>query len=425
MEQGPESASECLWLPPELRHRLGLAPEERVRLLQSGARTVLLERLDGAGGVALPADRALALVCDVRAFPLADVLGLLHGARKSGFLFFIQGDEAKSIYLHGGEVVFATSNQRVDRIGSCLVRSGAISLDQLREAERHFSPPERFGKVLVERGFLTPRELWSGVKHQVEEIVRSLFSYTEGTVHFWEGNVQPDNVVRLALPTRRLVSEGLARRDELLEFLAQLEDPSTRIEPVPGREASLTESERLLFQALGRESGFPEACRKEGLDPFAGARTVQLLRMVGAVRVIRGGEQEAALPEAELIQEDAEQLRTCVGDHVKLLAELAVPLVAVEGPQPVRERLERVVGELAERFPALLADVSLGPAGTLDPEEIASRALRVPEQGQEQVRAALGELVSYVEFELKNHPRIDDPDRFLAGIETLRATLSL
>ena len=63
----------------------------------------------------------------------------------------------------------------------------------------------------VERGFLTPRELWTGVKYQVEEIVRSLFSYPAGELLFWEGEIQPDNVVRLSLDTSRLISEGLDR----------------------------------------------------------------------------------------------------------------------------------------------------------------------------------------------------------------------
>jgi hypothetical protein len=31
--------------------------------------------------------------------------------------------------------------------------------------------------------------------------------------------------------------------------------------------------------------------------------------------------------------------------------------------------------------------------------------------------------VSYVEFELKNNPAIAEPDRFLAGVEELRAKI--
>ncbi len=65
----------------------------------------------------------------------------------------------------------------------------------------------RFGKVLVGLGYLTPRDLWSGVKTQVEHIVRSLFAYTSGWIYFWEGEIEPDNVVRLSLPTHRLIGE--------------------------------------------------------------------------------------------------------------------------------------------------------------------------------------------------------------------------
>ena len=67
------------------------------------------------------------------------------------------------------------------------------------------------------------------VKHQVEEVVRSLFAYTSGSVYFWEGEVQPDNVVRLSLPTRKLIGEGLRRRDELFKYLASLQDDRVRV----------------------------------------------------------------------------------------------------------------------------------------------------------------------------------------------------
>ena len=109
------------------------------------------------------------------------LLDALHAAERSGLLQYAHRDHGKWIYLHRGEVVFAASNQRVDRLGECLLRAGVLTLEQLREAERRFTPPARFGKVLVEHGFLTPRELWNGVKYQVEEIVRSLFAMPAGT----------------------------------------------------------------------------------------------------------------------------------------------------------------------------------------------------------------------------------------------------
>ena len=51
------------------------------------------------------------------------------------------------------------------------------------------------------------------------------------------------------------------------------------------------------------------------------------------------------------------------------------------------------------------------------------RALRIARNREAQVCQALGELVSYIEFELKNHPRIDDADRYLDAVEDLRAKI--
>jgi hypothetical protein len=418
-----EKSLEELEISERLRQQLGLGPDEPVRLLDAGVRTILLERCGGPATAALPWDHELVFTANVRAFALADLLGVVHSAGKSGFLYFTCRDHTKSVFLHRGEVVFASSNQRVDRLGECLLRAGVITLEQLREAERRFNPPDRFGKTLVERGFLTPRELWHGVKYQVEEIVRSLFSYTAGTVYLWEGDVQPDNVVRLSLPTRRLVAEGIQRRDELLKFLALLEDPRVHLAPVEGKEANLAGGERALFDALASERAFPALWRRVGLDPLSAARTVQLLRLVGAVRLVRSRDDEGFLGEADLRRHDEEMVRECVGNHLKLLAELTAPIVAVAGEAAFRERFVRVVEETSERFPSLLKGVKVGVGGVLDPEEVTSRALRLAGDREGQVNAGLGELVSYVEFELKNHPSITEPDRFLAGVEDLRAKI--
>jgi hypothetical protein len=409
-------------LAPEQRESFGLDPNDSIRLLASGARIIVLERF-GSDSAPFPWDRDLVLTADVRAFPIADVLHMIHASSKSGFLFFENGTHEKAVYLHRGEVVFASSNQVVDRLGECLLRSGVITLEQHREAKRAYSPTGHFGKILVERDFLTPREVWNGVKAQVEEIVRSLFSYGAGTVLFWEGEVRPDNVVRLSLQTKRLIAEGLRRRDELLKLLAWLESPRVRLTPADGPRADLAGTERALYEALGRKSSFQAACRSVGVDPLSGARTVNQLRMIGALKVTQPDADEQELREADRRQDAAEAVRECVMNHLKVLAELAAPIVAVEGAEGIRLRLERVIEDSARRFPELLSGLEVGPGGVLDPELVVERALRFPGDREREVCLAFGELVSYLEFELVNHPKIEDSDQFLEGIDQLRARL--
>jgi hypothetical protein len=256
------------------------------------------------------------------------------------------------------------------------------------------------------------------VKFQVEEIVRSLFSYTDGAVYFFSGEVKPDNVVRLSLPTERLVEEGIQQREELRRFVERLLEPGVELVRVEEAQANLEGTELLLYQAAGEERSFAVLSAGLDLDERSAARAVEMLRRVGALRV------EHARPVDPLQGlADDEAVRCSVEAHLKLIAELAAPIVAVEGAAGLRERFARVLEEVALRYPALLAGVSVGPASTLDAGRVTARALGVPGDRVELVRAALGELVSYLEFEIKNHPELADPDPILQAAEALHADL--
>ncbi len=87
--------------------------------------------------------------------------------------------------------------------------------------------------------------------------------------------------------------------------------------------------------------------------------------------------------------------------------------------------MRSVLGDTAQRYPELLKGVRLGPGGGLDPEELSNRALRLPGDRVRTVTDAMGELVSYIEFELRNHPRIQEPEHFLEAVEGLRDRLAL
>ena len=411
-----------LVFPSDQSARLGLKKGESVRLLAGGFKTILLERVEAEAPEALPWDRKLVLTADVSSFSLADILHLLHASSKSGFLFFDNGEHVKSVYLHRGEVIFATSNQKLDRLGECLVRSGVITPDQFADALKAYTPSSQFGKILVERGLLTSRELWGGVKLQVEEIVRSLFSYGAGSVLFWEGEVRPDNVVRLSLPTRRLIAQGLNRRDDLLRFVALLETSRVRVEISKDVPQQLGKTERAVLDAIRVGGTFQEQCHRAGVEPLCGARTVQQLRVLGAVTVTRE-EDSTSSAQGDVRRRDEEAVRECVRLHIKLLTEFSAPIVAVEGEAGIRDRLQRITDDAAERYPELLSGLKVGQGGVLDPDVLIGRALAYPGEREREVRLALGELISYLEFELMNHPSIARPDEFIEDLEGLRSQL--
>jgi hypothetical protein len=364
---------------------------------------------------ALPVDAEAALVADLAVLPAAGMLSAIHDAKRSGLVLFRQRQHEKRIYLDAGEVIFASSNQAVDRLGECLLRSGAITLEELRAAERTFKVGDRFGRVLVECGVLTPRELWNGVRNQVEEIVRSLFAAPTGRLWFWEGEIRPDNVVRLSLETARLISEGQQRCAELRRFLTVLDDPRVQLAQTGlAASPSLAESERAIYEAVQAGRAFADVVAQLGVDRESAARSVQLLRLVGGVKLMRLPEHAPTPPRDPALVARAEAL-------VKLITAMAAEISAADCDRSVRSRLARELHDVAGRFPALLAGIEIAEDGeALEAIALAERASRLPDEGGDVLAAALGEMVTYLEFELMNHPKVADPAGFLRGLAPLR-----
>ncbi len=85
--------------------------------------------------------------------------------------------------------------------------------------------------------------------------------------------------------------------------------------------------------------------------------------------------------------------------------------------------MAHAIEEATARFPDFLSGLSVGPGAVLDPEELMQRALRLSGDRFLTVCGGLGELVAYLEFELKNSPRIESPDQVLEALRDLRAKI--
>ena len=148
-----------------------------------------------------------------------------------------------------------------------------------------------------------------------------------------------------------------------------------------------------------------------------------MLRLAGTVTI---GRHAGDSPSGGDPQSDGRAaLSELIKSLVTLMGELATPLVAVDGADAVAERMAVLLDDTSSHHPELLAGVELGFAGGLDPEQIEVRARKISGDRERAVRDALGEMFTYLEFELRNHPRIEDPDIYLDAVEDLRAKLDI
>jgi len=214
------------------------------------------------------------LTGDLSSVALADVISLLNISRKTGMLRCTRGAETRTVFWEQGEIVFARSNSVRDNLGCFLVRRGLISEEQNSESARRITPDTRHGKVLVRLGYMTTEQLWWAVKNQVLEIVYALFQWTSGYFEFVDGPIESREKIMLAVPTTKIVMEGIRRLDEWQKFGARIHDSTMLLEPIPGkvpgvgREQDASAEERKVLSLVNGERTVAEISRLSGQGEF-------------------------------------------------------------------------------------------------------------------------------------------------------------
>jgi len=142
----------------------------------------------------------------------SSILADLKDKKATGTLVVRSSNFLKRVFLKGGEVVFASSNLEEDRLGEMLIKAGLITREQYDiSVEILKKTGKQQGSILVELGFLTPRQLFEGLKFQIREIVLSLFDSAETVIEFREGELPEDEIIGLKINIDDLIREGEKR----------------------------------------------------------------------------------------------------------------------------------------------------------------------------------------------------------------------
>jgi len=145
---------------------------------------------------------------DIQTVPLPIILEELRQGQATGTLTIRNGDTVKSIYMKSGKIVFAASTDSNDRLGEVLVKGNKLSIGNLEHAVQLLKKSaglKKLGAILVENGFVTPKDLFTGLKMQVRDIIYSLFLWGDGEYRF-EEHLPPD-VIQLQINMQELLTE--------------------------------------------------------------------------------------------------------------------------------------------------------------------------------------------------------------------------
>jgi hypothetical protein len=152
---------------------------------------------------------------DTETVYLFSILQLLCNDKKTGVLRVWKGVEDVKIYLNEGTIIYATGSQKKFRLGYLLRTSGIVSAQNIRKCLKIAKlKGQALGKVMVEEGVVTEKELTGFMHEKVQETLYDLFMWKKGNFEFSQSNFNLSGHVITELNTMELILEASRRVDE-------------------------------------------------------------------------------------------------------------------------------------------------------------------------------------------------------------------
>jgi CheY-like chemotaxis protein len=178
--------------------------------------------------------------------------------RETGVLRCVGPLDNRTVYVSRGVPIFARSARNADRLDQMLVRQAAITPEQAARALelQAKTPQKRIGQILLEMNAITLEHLHATVKTQVQNLVLSLFTWSEGKYLFEPGALPTQEAITLDWDTPGAVLQGL--RGLPLNYIRPLAPPRDSIierAPETGILAELqlnSAEQKLLALLVGR-----------------------------------------------------------------------------------------------------------------------------------------------------------------------------
>jgi hypothetical protein len=293
--------------------------------------------------------------------PLPDILQHLRSSQATGILSVVSGTARKSLYVKSGQVVFASSNLPSDRLGEVLIREGKISVEQYEASVKAISRGRRQGKVLVEMGALSPKDLWAGVQDQVREIVYSMFLWEEGQFHFEESLLPEKERITVDLDITELILIGIRRVDATGPIQNRYPEGDLVLERNPDAPtATLEDYEAHVLAMVDGERSVLEISRESEIGDHETLKVLYAVLCAALVRV--RGKKVHALDQDFVGGDD---VWAVVGSFNEMYGYIFRYMVREVGP--IAENvLEKYLGGLRESRKDVFAGVKLQKDGTVE-----------------------------------------------------------
>jgi len=300
---------------------------------------------------------------DVSEVALPDILEYLRSAEKTGVLAFKQDRMKKSLYIKEGNVIFAASNLPHERLGDLLLAAGWITREQYKQSVALLTEKKTQGRILVEIGAITPKQLWQSVQGQIRTIAYSLFDWDSGTFHFFEGDLPSQENIIADVGITELIVGGIRRIRNLNTIRRKFTSPEVilaKVELPQKDEIKMELFEKHVLNLIDGNRSVGEICQASEIGEAETMKVLYMLVSIGYTRV-KGKKMDPA-SQKELTLEEATAI---IGNYNRMFSYLYRYMLREVGP--ITEHvLNKYLLELKDSGSAIFKNVGLRKDGMLD-----------------------------------------------------------
>ena len=342
---------------------------------------------------------------DLSKIQLPDVLSFVAMIRESGKLVVRRDELERTIHWNNGEIVFASSSSPEHSLGQFLLRNGKITQAQYEESKRRVSPQLRHGKILVQMGAISPKDLWWGVKNQVLEIMYSLFGWKEGQFALYDATdeLAQERIV-LQINTSAVIMEGIRRLDEsarIREKIPNLEVVFTKVQGTNPdfRALDLHEAEVGIYKDIDGTRNVRDLTGRSDLTEF---EVTRILFQLLSARLIEALPEEKSFRPVFLDVEDSPELLKIISTYNDMFGRLFETLEKSVGEDQARDLFMSIL-QNAETD-ELWAGVFFDQYGRFDENMLIANISELPfERRKSVLDEGLNTLLSVQLFEVSQH----------------------
>ena len=152
---------------------------------------------------------------DVKTFPLAAIVQMVHDERKTGILTVSNPRQRSSIYFREGKIIHVRGNTDKElKLGALLKANNLISEDRLEDMLAVSKAMEkRLGTVLLEREYIELDKLVSIIHLQFKEGVAAMLSWDDAKFSYKDGLDGYTDEIKCEVDPVRLVLEAKKREE--------------------------------------------------------------------------------------------------------------------------------------------------------------------------------------------------------------------